>query len=298
LTRIKAISVVAAALMLTALGTVSALAWHGVVLSAAQDCNKRVVTVSADDTQGFFTENGSPHSGNLIVKDSSGTPASGTFTWSYDTTKAHAQPIGSIPLSALSAGKQYSISIEGATDVAAATVTYGTCKSPACSEQLAVVGTPTLSQDGKSLTWKVHNSTGADITFQWFIKEAGNHPAQKLAPAGKDVTVVSSVVSGSDTDTLVLTWGGTPCVMKQVFSASATPAPTESASPSAAASASPSESAAATTEPTSSAVPSPPNTGGGSGGGADRSFAFVLLALVLGTVGVGGTTLALSRKGS
>ena len=298
MTKIKAISVLAAALMLTALGTVSALARHGVVLSAAQDCNKRVVTVSADDTQGFFTENGSPHSGNLIVKDSSGTQASGTFTWSYNTTKAHSQAIGSVPLSALSAGKQYSISIEGATDVAAATVTYVACKSPACSEQLAVVGAPSLSEDGNSLTWKVHNSTGADITFLWFIKEAGNHPAQKLAPAGKDVTLVSSVVSGSDTDTLILTWGGTPCVMKQVFSASATPGPTESASPSAAASASPSESAAASTEPTSSAVPSPPNTGGGSSGGADRSFAFVLLALVLGTVGVGGTTLALSRKGS
>jgi hypothetical protein len=298
LTRIKAISVVAAALMLTALGVSNALAWHGVVLSATQDCNKRLVTVSANDTEGFFTESGSPHSGNLIVKDSSGTPASGTFTWSYDTTKAHSQAIGSVPLSALSAGKQYSISIAGATDVAAATLTYVACKSPACSEQLAVVGTPTLSQDGKSLTWKVHNSTGANITFLWFIKEAGNHPAQKLAPAGKDVTLVSSVVSGSDTDTLILTWGGTPCVMKQVFSASATPGSTESASPSAATSTSPSESAAATTEPTSSAVPSPPNTGGGSGGGADRSFAFVLLALVLGTVGVGGTTLALSRKGS
>jgi hypothetical protein len=298
LTKIKAISVAAAALMLTALGTVSALAWHGVVLSATQDCTKHVVTVSANDTQGFFTESGSPHSGNLVVKDSAGTKVTGTFTWSYDTSKAHSQAIGSVPLSVLSVGKQYSISIEGATDVAAATVTVTACSAPACSEQLSVVGTPTLSEDGKSLTWKIHNSTGADITFLWFIKEASTtNPSLKTgkALAGQDTTVVSSVVSGSDTNTLVLTWGGaTPCVTKQAFSASATPAPSATAAPTAAATASPSESAQAA----ASVVPSPPNTGGGSGGGADHSFVFVLLALVLGTVAVGGTTFALSRKGS
>jgi len=297
LTKIKAISVAAAALMLTALGTVSAMAWHGVVLSAAQDCSKRVVTVSANDTEGFFTESGSPHSGNLVVKDSAGTKVTGTFTWSYDTTKAHSQAIGSVPLSVLSVGKQYSISIEGATDVAATTVTITACSSPACSEQLSVVGTPSLSQDGKSLTWKIHNSTGADINFLWFIKEASTtNPSTKTgkALAGQDTTVVSSVVSGSDTNTLVLTWGATPCVKKQVFSASATPAPTETASPTAAATASPSESAQAA----ASVEPSPPNTGGGSGGSADHSFPFVLLALVLGTLVVGGTTFALSRKGS
>jgi hypothetical protein len=72
--------------------------------------------------------------------------------------------------------------------------------------------------------------------------------------------------------------------------ASATPTPTESTQPTA--------SATASAEASSSAVPSPPVTGQGPGGSGDNKFGIVLLVMVLGTVVIGGTTLALSRKGS
>jgi hypothetical protein len=75
---------------------------------------------------------------------------------------------------------------------------------------------------------------------------------------------------------------------------SESPSPSATASPEATASASPSASA----EASSSAVPSPPVTGAGSGSGGDGTFGIVLLVMVLGTVGIGGTTLFLSRKGS
>jgi hypothetical protein len=78
-------------------------------------------------------------------------------------------------------------------------------------------------------------------------------------------------------------------------SASATATPTETPQPSASATTTPS--ATSSTQPTSTSVPSPPVTGQGSNGG-DSNFGIVLLVMVLGTVVIGGTTLALSRKGS
>jgi len=78
-------------------------------------------------------------------------------------------------------------------------------------------------------------------------------------------------------------------------SASATATPSETPKPSASATATPS--ATSSTQPTSTSVPSPPVTGQGSNGG-DDNFGIVLLVMVLGTVVIGGTTLALSRKGS
>jgi hypothetical protein len=68
---------------------------------------------------------------------------------------------------------------------------------------------------------------------------------------------------------------------------SESPRPSATASPEATASASPSASAQAS----SSALPSPPVTGAGSGSGGDGTFGIVLLVMVLGTVGIGGTTL-------
>ncbi len=78
--------------------------------------------------------------------------------------------------------------------------------------------------------------------------------------------------------------------------ASATPTPTESTQPTE--SAQPTETATASAQAASSAVPSPPVTGQGAGGSGDNKFGIVLLVMVLGTVVIGGTTLALSRKGS
>ncbi|MBJ7600225.1 MAG: hypothetical protein DLM67_01805 [Candidatus Nephthysia bennettiae] len=78
-------------------------------------------------------------------------------------------------------------------------------------------------------------------------------------------------------------------------SASATATPSATTEPSASATATPS--ATSSTQPTSTSVPSPPVTGQGSNGG-DNNFGVVLLVMVVGTVAIGGTTLALSRKGS
>ena len=78
-------------------------------------------------------------------------------------------------------------------------------------------------------------------------------------------------------------------------SASATATPSATTEPSASATATPS--ATSSTQPTSTSVPSPPVTGQGSNGG-DNNFGIVLLVMVVGTVAIGGTTLALSRKGS
>jgi hypothetical protein len=78
-------------------------------------------------------------------------------------------------------------------------------------------------------------------------------------------------------------------------SASATATPSATTEPSASATATPS--ATSSEQPTSTSVPSPPVTGQGSSGG-DGNFGIVLLVMVLGTVVIGGTTLALSHKGS
>jgi hypothetical protein len=88
----------------------------------------------------------------------------------------------------------------------------------------------------------------------------------------------------------------TPTV-KPSASATATPTatPTETVQPSASATETPS--ATSSEQPTSTSVPSPPVTGQGSNGG-DGNFGIVLLVMVLGTVVIGGTTLALSRKAS
>lgn len=79
--------------------------------------------------------------------------------------------------------------------------------------------------------------------------------------------------------------------------ATATATPNATTSPSATATAQPSASATASAAPASTAaVPAPPVTGQGPGGGGNN-FGIVLLVMVLGTVVIGGTTLALSRKG-
>lgn len=80
--------------------------------------------------------------------------------------------------------------------------------------------------------------------------------------------------------------------------ATATPHATTSPSATASATAQPSASATASAAPTSAAVvPSPPVTGQGARG-SGNNFGIVLLVMVLGTVVIGGTTLALSRKGN
>ena len=273
--------------MLTALGASSGFAWNGVTLSAEVVCKDNTVLVHAQDNDSQDLKKHSP--GTLSVVDASGTVGSATWTFGSGTDVI-------AKIDKLHGPGPFQVELDADTSVKSAPFTIN-CK-PACSEQLTFpANTPT--SDGTNLTWTIHNSTNSPITFVRFIKEASAHPTlkQETAPATGDVKFNTPLVKDSLTDTLYLSWGGAQvCTAKKVFSVSSSPASSPSASATAepSATASPSESAAAA----ASAVPSPPNTGGGSSGGADRSFAFVLLALVLGTVGVGGTTLALSRKGS
>jgi hypothetical protein len=294
LTRIKAISVVAAALMLTALGASSGFAWNGVTLSAEVVCKDSSVLVHALDNDSHDLKNHSP--GTLSVIDAKGAVVLSSAPWTFGSGT---DVIARIDTLKLHGPGPFQIELDEDASVKSAPFTVN-CKPAACSEQLTFPANAPTS-DGTNVTWTIHNSTNSPITFVWFIKEASAHPTLKqgTAPANGDDTFDTPLVKDSLTDTLYLSWGGAQaCAAKKVFTVSSSPATSPSATATAtaepSATASPSESAAAA----ASAVPSPPNTGGGPSGTADRSFAFVLLALVLGTVGVGGTTLALSRKGS
>jgi cell division septation protein DedD len=288
LTKIKAISVLAAALMLTALGASNALAW-GATITAPLDCT--YVYVTAHDTDNSFRNH---PSGDLIFKQAGHADVTKAYTFNTASSST-TQVILKLAQSELSPG---SGTVELAVD--------STVK--ASFKILTPLTTGTPSQSAGKVTWPVHNPNTSGVNFLYQLKEDSAQKGSGSAAASSDVTpaLTTTLVTGTGitVNTLLLSTvstSGTPCVEQKVLSLETKPS--ASASPSAsespAASASPSESAAAaSTEPTSSAVPSPPNTGGGSSGSADRSFAFVLLALVLGTVGVGGTTLALSRKGS
>ena len=287
MTKIKAISVLAAALMLTALGASNALAWQATI-TAPLDCT--YVYVTSHDTDDSFRNH---PSGDLIFKQTGNADLTKKYT--FDTTSSNKnQVILKLAQSELSLGSG-TVELSGDSTVKAS------------FKILAPLTMGTPSRSGDKVTWPIHNPNTSGVNFLYQLKEDSTQKGSGSAAASSDVTpaLTTTLVTGTGitVNTLLLTTvstSGTPCVEQKVLSLETKPS--ASASPSAsespAASASPSESAAASTEPTSSAVPSPPNTGAGSSGGADRSFAFVLLALVLGTVGVGGTTLALSRKGS
>jgi hypothetical protein len=272
--------------MLTALGASNALAWQATI-TAPLDCT--YVYVTSHDTDDSFRNH---PSGDLIFKQAGHSDLTKKYT--FDTTSSNKnQVILKLSQSELGLGS--------------GTVELGGDSSVKTSFKILApitIGTPSRSAD--KVTWPVHNpNTSSPVNFLYQLKEDSAQKGNGSVAANSDVTppITTTVVTGTGitVNTLLLTTvstSGTPCVQQKVLSLETKPAASASASASPAASASPSESAAATTEPTSSAVPSPPNTGGGSSGGADRSFAFVLLALVLGTVGVGGTILALSRKGS
>jgi hypothetical protein len=168
---------------------------------------------------------------------------------------------------------------------------------------------PNPASAGSNLTWTFHNPNASSVSFAWKVLEDNTQSGSTSAPANGDVSIVTKAVGPPETLVLASVAFGIPpkpCPLgRAVFPAQSTPAPTETPSPTAtpSASAPPTAAPTETAQPTaaaaaaaSSAPPSPPATGLGSGGSGDHSFGLLLLALVLGTLVVGGTTLALSRK--
>lgn len=164
---------------------------------------------------------------------------------------------------------------------------------------------------GSNLTWTFHNPNASPVQFGWQVLEDNAQKGSTQAAADGDVSIVTKLVTPKETLVLASVAGGLPpkpCPLgRAVFPAESTPTPTPTATPSP--TTAPTETAAPTATPTetaqptasaaagaSSALPSPPATGLGSRGSGDNSFVLLLLALALGTVVVGGTTLALSRK--
>jgi hypothetical protein len=162
-----------------------------------------------------------------------------------------------------------------------------------------------------NLTWTFHNPNASPVQFGWQVLEDNAQKGSAQAAANGDVSIVTKLVTPKETLVLASVAGGLPpkpCPLgRAVFPAESTPTPTPTATPSP--TTAPTETAAPTETPTetaqpsasaaagaSSALPSPPATGLGSRGSGDNSFVLLLLALALGTVVVGGTTLALSRK--
>jgi hypothetical protein len=165
---------------------------------------------------------------------------------------------------------------------------------------------PNPASAGSNLTWTFHNPNASPVSFGWQVLEDNAQKGPASALANGDVSIVTTLVSPKETLVLASVAGfpPKPCPLgKAVFPAESTPAPTETASPTATPTetASPTATPSGTAQPSavattaSSVPPSPPATGASRGSG-DQSFVLLLLALVLGTVVVGGTTLALSRK--
>lgn len=170
---------------------------------------------------------------------------------------------------------------------------------------------PTSAQS--NLTWKFHNPNAFSVSFGWKVLEDNTQGGSTSAPANGDVSITTKLVTPTETLVLASVAGGIPpkpCPLgRAVYPAESTPAPTETPTPKPTPTPTPTETAAPTATPSetaqpaasaatgaSSAPPSPPATGGGSRGGGDSSFVLLVLALTLGTVVVGGTALALSRK--
>jgi hypothetical protein len=290
LTKIKAISAIAAALAITAVGAVTASAWQGVILSAAQDCTHQMVYVSADDTKGFLHGKDSPSTGTLSVVDSHGKKVASP-TWTFDKKGGETQVIASISLAGLTVGETYKISMDGASDVAAVSITIKSCPAPAptCPPLALTIATPTVT--GNTLTWIVHNPNSVAVDFGYLLNDSTTTHSSS-AKANSDAPAITvDVIVGVNKLAVAPVAGDTVC---QPTIRTFTYTPKASASPTATATASPTS----TVAPTSTAVPSPPATGSGPNGSHDNSFGIVLLVLVVGTGIAGGTTLALSRKGN
>jgi len=220
LTRLKVVSVLAVAFVLTAFGASSAFAWEGVHISVNVNCDTGKVVVHGTDNTNKDLAHASPST--LTFTDSTGADITGL--------------------------KHVSFAVTSGSDVIA-TVAVEDFKDA-------------------SGPFKVHLDADKTVKSAPFTIDC-----EQPTPTPTPTETASPTATPLPTET-------------------ASPAPTESASPTA------TPSATASAQASSSAVPSPPVTGQGSGGSGDNKFGIVLLVMVLGTVVIGGTTLALSRKGS
>ncbi len=220
MTRIKVVSVLAVALLLTAFGASSAFAWEGVHIWVTVNCDTGKVVVHGTDNA--HKDLAKAHPSTLTFTDSTGADIAGLKNVTFEV-KSGSDVIAKVDVAEFKdASGPFRVHLDADDSVKSAPFTID-CEQP----------TPTPT------------------------------PTETASPT-------------------------------------ATPAPTETASPAPTESAAPTAtpSATASAQPTSTSVPSPPVTGQGPGGSGNNNFGIVLLVMVLGTVVIGGTTLALSRKGS
>jgi hypothetical protein len=298
LTRLKVVSVLAVAFVLTAFGASSAQAWAGVDISVTVNCDTGKVVVHGQDNDSHDLAHASPST--LTFTDSSGKDVMGLKGVSFAVTHG-SDAIATVDVAKFKdATGPFKVHLDADSSVESKEFSTSSCKPPAptcATKALEISGT--LSD--KSIVWTIHNPNGVDVNFGWFLKEQSSQHGTGSVTAGHDTTVTTTKISGTNTLKLVPTAGARVCEAIEKAFAAATPTPTPTSTPEA--TATPTATATAqptsTAQPTQTAVPSPPETGQGStGGGGDNSFVLVLLATVLGTVVIGGTTLALSRKGS
>jgi hypothetical protein len=298
LTRLKVVSVLAVAFVLTAFGASSAQAWAGVDIWVTVNCDTSKVVVHGQDNDSHDLAHA--HPSTLTFTDSSGEDITGLKGVSFAVTNA-SDVIATVDVAKFKdATGPFKVHLDADSSVESKGFSTSTCKPPAptcATKALEISGT--LSD--KSIVWTIHNPNSVDVNFAWFLKEQSSQHGTGSVTAGHDATVTTTEVSGTNTLKVVPTAGARFCEAIEKAFAAPTPTPTPTSTPEATATptATATTQPTSTTQPTQTAVPSPPETGQGStGSGGDNSFVLVLLATVLGTVVVGGTTLALSRKGS
>lgn len=106
MTRIKAVSAVAAALLLTAVGATGAFAWAGVQLSPEVDCTNGKVVVHATDNNSHDLKN--HHTGFLVFTDSEGHKVT-TQPWTFDESS---DVIAEVDLEHFSGGSHFKVHLK------------------------------------------------------------------------------------------------------------------------------------------------------------------------------------------
>ena len=284
MTKIKIISVLAVALMLTALGASAALAWGPIQVAA--DCH--TVTISSEDK--FYSDH--PDQTVVFTSGSKKLEADVHFA-SHSGSSVATVDVAATGLTPAT----WSVGFKGTSDVSASVV-IPSCPQPAPTCPTETLQISDVSAAGDKLDWTIHNSNTTSVNFNWNLKEDTSVHGAGTVAAGADEDVTTDTLSGTTTLFVVaLKIGGVGfCQHVEKSYSAATPPPTAPAeTPTPSATAQPTETAQPTS--TASALPAPPTTGQGSNGG-DNSFAIFLMAGVLTTLVVGGTTLALSRKGN
>ena len=185
MTRIKIVSVLAVALVLTAFGASAASAWGPIRVSA--DCH--TVTISSEDQ--FYGDHPSQTAqfisgGKKVDVGVTFTGHAGTFSATVDVAK-----------SGLTAGT-WNVGFKGTSDVSAS-VTIPSCPQPAPTCPTSALEISSVAPAGDKLDWTIHNANAVAVNFDWNLKEDTSvHGAGSVA-AGADENVETDTLSGTTT---------------------------------------------------------------------------------------------------